>query len=449
MNSLTLPERLQAGKTLRQQVSRAAQGVWQPDNSRRDPIEVLETSNLGRLPELTPIRYGRMLRNPFAFLRGAPAVMASDLATTSTSGIAVQACGDCHLVNFGLFATPERNLIFDVNDFDETLRAPWEWDLKRLTTSFVVAGRLNGFSEKRCANLAAAAARSYREHLREFALMSPLDVFYFRVDAVDLINSEPDGKARDERAQMVEKARNRVGTHLFPKITEEVDGRHHFIENPPIITRVTDEPQLQMIRQGLVDYRDTLSEDRQFVFDRYRLEDFARRVVGVGSVGTRCYVALLVCDDQNPLLLQIKEARRSVMEPFAEKCPYATQGQRVVTGQRLMQAASDIFLGWLRGGDGHDYYVRQLRDMKFSIPVEDVRACSLERYAEVCGWTLARAHAKGGDAATISGYLGESDKFDQAITQFAVAYADQTEQDHKMLEQADRDGRIKVCKENL
>jgi len=449
MNSLTFAERLQAGKALRQQVSRASHGIWQAGKHRRDPIDVLEESNMGRLTELTPIRYGRMLRNAFSFLRGAPAVMASDLAGAATSGVIVQACGDCHLVNFGLFATPERNLIFDVNDFDETLRAPWEWDLKRLAASFVVAGRLNGFSDKRCADLAAAAARSYREHLREFAEMSPLDVFYFRVNATDLIDSEPDAKSRDAKAQMIEKARNRLGTHLFPKITEEVNGRRQFIENPPIITRVTDEAHVRIIRQGLAEYRDTLSEDRRFVFDRYRLEDFARRVVGVGSVGTRCYVALLVCDDQNPLQLQIKEARLSVLEPFAENCPYETQGQRVVTGQRMMQAASDIFLGWLRGGDGHDYYVRQLRDMKFSIPVEEVHSDSLERYAKVCGWTLARAHAKGGDAATISGYLGRSEKFDEAISLFAVAYADQTEQDHAALEKAKRDGRILVCEEDL
>jgi len=449
MDSLSFADRMQAGKALRQQISRAAQAEWQHGKQRRDPIEVLEASNAGRLPELIPIRYGRMLRNPFAFLRGAPAVMACDLAMTPTMGVHVQACGDCHLVNFGLFASPERNLIFDVNDFDETLRAPWEWDLKRLAASFVVAGRLNGFAEERCADLARAAGRSYRQHLYEFAQLSPLDVFYFRVNATDLVEIERTEKARDARAQMIEKARNRVGTHLFPKITEEVGGRRQFIENPPIITRVTDEAQLAMIRQGLVDYRQTLSDDRRFMFDRYRLEDFARRVVGVGSVGTRCYVALLVCDDTNPLLLQIKEARRSVLEPFAEKCPYQTQGQRVVAGQRLMQAASDVFLGWLRGGDGADYYVRQLRDMKFSIPVEDLGACSLERYAEICGWTLARAHAKGGDAATISGYLGRGDNFDEALSKFAVAYADQTEADHTALVNARRDGRIEVCEENL
>lgn len=449
MDSLTFADRMQAGKALRQQVSRAAQAQWQPGKQRRDPIEVLEASNVGRLPELTPIRYGRMLRNPFAFLRGAPAVMACDLAGMPTSGVNVQACGDCHLVNFGLFASPERNLIFDVNDFDETLRAPWEWDLKRLAASFVVAGRLNGFSEQRCAEVAGAAGRSYRQHLYEFAQLSPLDVFYFRVNAADLVEIERTEKARDARAQMIEKARNRVGTHLFPKITEEVAGRRHFIENPPIITRITDEAQLAMMRRGLADYRLTLSDDRRFMFDRYQLEDFAWRVVGVGSVGTRCYVALLVCDDRSPLLLQIKEARRSVLEPFAENCPYETQGERVVAGQRLMQAASDVFLGWLRGRDGNDYYVRQLRDMKFSIPVEDLGACSLERYAEICGWTLARAHAKGGDAATISGYLGRSDKFTDALAQFALAYADQTEADHMALVNAKRTGRIEVCDENL
>ncbi len=321
--------------------------------------------------------------------------MAHDLAGTPSTGLTVQACGDCHLVNFGLFATPERNLIFDINDFDETLRATWEWDLKRLAASFVVAVRVNGFSEQRCLDVAVECARSYREHLFEFSTMSPLAVWYFRVDAKDLIEIAADDKSRREKQQMVAKVRERVGERLFPKITEEVEGQRRFVENPPITTRVTDVAELQVIRQGFDQYRESLDDARRFMLDRYNLQDFARRVVGIGSVGTRCYVALFVCDDENPLLLQIKEARSSVLEPFATKCPFQNQGRRVVVGQRMIQAASDILLGWLQGGDNRDYYVRQMRDMKFSIPVEDLGACSLERYAEICGWTLARARQVG------------------------------------------------------
>lgn len=447
MKSLSLAERRQAGKGLREQVPREAHADWRPSADRRDPIDLLEESNRGRMPELTPIRYARMLRNPYAFLRGSAVVMAHDLAGTPATGLEVQACGDAHLANFGLFASPERNLLFDINDFDETLPAPWEWDVKRLAASFVVAGRVNGFSESACGEIVDDCTRSYREHLREFAEMSPLEVLYFRVHAQDLVENAPDPKSRKKRQQMVDKARGRVGERMLPKVTDEVNGRLQFVENPPIIVRLTDESLQRMIRQGFDDYRDTLSEDRRMVFDRYRLEDFARRVVGVGSVGTRCLAALFVCDDRSPLLLQVKEARRSVLEPFASASAFANQGQRVVVGQRKMQAASDIFLGWLRGGDGRDYYVRQLRDMKFSIPVEELDVCNVRRYAEICGWTLARSHAKTGDAASISGYLGKGDAFDGAIRQFAVAYADQTERDHQALVEACGAGRIRTSDE--
>ena len=449
MKSLSYAERLELGKSLRQKVPRVEHASWDPTSDRRDPIEILEQSNQGRVPELTPIRFGRMLRSPFAFLRGAPAMMASDLSGTPATDVTVQASGDCHLVNFGLFATPERNLVFDINDFDESLRATWEWDLKRLAASFVVAGRTSGLSEANCGEAAERAARSYRQHLREFSTMSPLEIWYFQVNAQYLIDSAPDAKSRERREQMTAKARTRVGERLLPKITEQVEGHYRFVENPPIVERYTTDNQRELIWGGIDGYRQSLSEERRFAFDRYRLEDFARRVVGVGSVGTRCYVALLVCDDHNPLFLQIKEARQSVLEPYAEKTPFANQGQRVVVGQRMIQAASDIFLGWLRGGDGHDYYVRQMRDMKFTMPVEELDSANFAQYAEICGWTLARAHAKSGDAATISGYLGNSDKFDAAIRQFAVAYADQTEADYHALEEARRAGRIEVCEEHM
>lgn len=449
MKALPFEQRLQAGKALRGEVPRSAHAAWQPSDSQRDPIEILDCSNRGRVPKLLPVRFGRMLRNPFAFLRGSPAIMARDLADTPTTDLTVQACGDCHLVNFGLFATPERNLVFDINDFDETLRGAWEWDLKRLTASFVVAGRLNGFSEQRCQGVVRECARSYRQHLFEFARMSPLEIWYFHIDADDLIENATCDETRQLREQMAAKARRRVAERLLPKITAEADGRRHFIENPPITTRITDDTRLKLVRQGLDQYRDTLEESLRFTIDRYSLEDFATRVVGIGSVGTRCYVALLVCGDETPLLLQVKEARPSVLEPFTDKSPFDSQGQRVVVGQRMMQASSDILLGWLRDHKGRDYYVRQLRDMKFSVPVEDLGACSLERYADICGWTLARAHAKSGDAAAISGYLGRGDKFDVAVSQFAVAYADQTEQDHAALLKAKQSGRIEVQEEEL
>jgi uncharacterized protein (DUF2252 family) len=444
MQPISTADRLRAGKALREKFPRAAHELWEPSPDQRDPVKIIEDSSQGRLPDLLPIRYGRMLRNPFTFLRGSAALMACDLARTPTTGALVQVCGDCHLLNFGLFATPERNLIFDIRDLDETIRAPWEWDLKRLATSFVTAGRLNGISDRCLKGVAAICAQSYREHLREFSAMSPLEVWYYRVSAEDLIERASDAKAKDQSAEMAAKARKRIGENLFPKITEEVDGRHRFVEQPPIITRMTGENCLDGIQQGFEHYRASLAEDRRFVFDRYWLEDFALRVVGIGSVATRCYVGLFFCDDKNPLLLQIKEARESVLEPYTSKSPLGNQGQRVVVGKRLVQSASDIFLGWFRGGSGHDFYVRQLRDMKFVFPVEGFTAVQLERYADVCGWTLARAHARSGDPATISGYLGRGDNFDVALGKFAVAYADQTERDYALLVEAERSGRVEA-----
>jgi len=370
--------------------------------------------------------------------------MACDLASTPSNGIQVQACGDCHLLNFGLFATPERNLIFDIRDLDETLRAPWEWDLKRMATSFVVAGRINGNSDRCLRDVVAACAHSYQEHMRHFSEMSPLEVWYYRVSAEDLIERASDAKTKDQREQVAATARKRIGEHLFPKITEEVNGQHRFVEQPPLITRMSDDTSRDLVREGIEDYRASLPEDRRFVFDRYWLEDFALRVVGIGSVATRCYVGLFFCDDKNPLLLQVKEARQSVLEPYAAKSPFENEGQRVVVGKRMMQSGSDIFLGWFRGRSGHDFYVRQLRDMKFVFPVEGFTAVQLERYADVCGWTLARAHARSGDSATITGYLGGGNNFESAMGKFALAYADQTERDHAAFVEAARSGRVEA-----
>ena len=440
-------ERLAAGQALRESVPRSSHGDWTPSTQRLDPIEILEESNQDRLPELVPIRYGRMLRSPFTFLRGSAALMAYDLATTPSTGLRVQACGDCHLLNFGLFATPERNLVFDLNDFDETLPAPWEWDLKRLAVSFAVAGRDNQLPDADCRRGVLECVRAYREHLREYSRMNPLEVWYTRLDAKTLIATAPDEKVKKYREQLAEKARQRVVENLFPKIVGEVAGRRRLVDQPPLIFHVSDPGFEEQVREALVDYRESLSDERRILLDRYHLEDFALKVVGIGSVGTRCFIGLFFDEEDHPLILQFKEQRRSVLEPYAGKSLYDNQGERVVLGQRLMQSSSDIFLGWLRGPRGHDYFVRQLRDMKISVPVEQVTAGQLKRYAGVCGWTLARAHAKSGDATTISGYLGKGDTFDEAIGAFSLAYADQTERDHAALVKAVGTGRLEALAE--
>jgi uncharacterized protein (DUF2252 family) len=440
-------ERLAAGKALRERVPRESHADWKAPRNGRDPVAILEASNGGRLKDLVPIRYGRMVRSPFTFLRGSAALMAHDLATTPATGIKVQACGDCHLLNFGAFATPERNLLFDLNDFDETLPAPWEWDLKRLVTSFVIAGRDNRLSDDEGLDAVLACVRAYREHLRECSRMRPLEVWYQRLDAETLIKAAPDAKGRKFRQQIADRARERVLDNLFPKITTQVGGRHRIVDQPPILFHV-DEPDFdQRVREAAADYRDSLPDERRVLLDRYRLEDIALKVVGIGSVGTRCFIGLLFSEDGHPLILQFKEALRSVLEPYAGKSVYENQGQRVVAGQRLMQSSSDIFLGWVRGRRGYDFYVRQLRDMKMSMPVDGFNAVQLKLYAQTCGWSLARAHAKSGDAATISGYLGKSDAIDRALGKFALAYADQVQKDHATLVRAIRSGRVKALTE--
>ena len=440
-------ERIQIGKSLRERLPRSDHAIWQPPAAGREPIEIIEASNRGRLQELIPIRYGRMLRSPFTFLRGSAALMAYDLATTPKTDIIVQACGDCHLLNFGFFGTPERNLVFDINDFDETLPAPWEWDIKRLVVSFVIAGRDSDLSDQESKAAAIDCARSYREHLREYSRLSPLEVWYTRIGAEQAIEMAPDEKTRKIREQIMAKARERIIEHLYPKIVTQTGGRNRFVDQPPILYHVNEPDWETLVREGLEDYRQSLPEERRVLFDRYQLEDFALKVVGIGSVGTRCYIALFFSEDNHPLILQVKEACPSVLEPYTAKSQYENQGQRVVTGQRLMQSSSDIFLGWTRGRGGNDFYLRQLRDMKFSLPIEGVSAVQLQRYAEFCGWTLARAHAKSGDAATISGYLGKGDQFDLAMGEFAIAYADQTERDHAALVDAVKTGRVEALVE--
>jgi uncharacterized protein (DUF2252 family) len=385
-----------------------------------------------------------MLRSPFTFLRGSAGLMAYDLATMPSTGLRVQACGDCHLLNFGMFATPERNLVFDINDFDETLPAPWEWDLKRLAVSFAVASRDNKLSDADARDTAQVCGRAYREALRAYSRMSPLEVWYARLDAETLIANAPDEKARKLRQGYADKARQRIVENLFPKIASAEGGKHRLVDQPPVLFHAIEPDQMKMVHDALNDYRQTLPDERRVLFDRYRLEDFAVKVVGIGSVGTRCFVGLFFDEEDHPLLLQFKESCRSVLEPYAGKSRYDNEGQRVVIGQRLMQSSSDIFLGWTRGKQGRDFFVRQLRDMKFSIPLEGATAVQLKRYAAICGGILARAHAKSGDAVIISGYLGKSDTFDQALGEFALAYADQNEKDHAALVKAVRSGRVEA-----
>jgi uncharacterized protein (DUF2252 family) len=438
-------KRMEMGRALRERVPRQAHSNFQLKATGRDVVSILEESNQGRVANLVPIRYGRMLSDPFAFLRGSAALMAYDLASTPVSGIRVQACGDCHLANLGLFATPERNLVFDLNDFDETLPAPWEWDIKRLAASFVVAGRVQGISDRSSETAVYELVQSYRTHLREYADMRVLDVWYSRLDDKTLIAAAPNAEVRRYRQHIAAKARASVCEYLFPKITGLVDGHRRIVDQPPLVFHFPEPQYTEMgVPKLLSDYFKTLPAHMGSLLDRYHFEDFTFKVVGVGSVGTRCFIILLLAGSDDPLLLQVKEARPSVLAPYAGRSEFNHNGQRIVVGQRLMQSASDMFLGWMTSINGTQYYVRQLRDMKFSIPLEGMKADFLIRYAAICGWVLARAHAKGGDAAVITGYLGRKDSFDLALGRFAQAYADQTARDHESLVKAVKSGRVQA-----
>jgi uncharacterized protein (DUF2252 family) len=446
-------DRAAAGKALRDKLPREQHGGWKRIKDGPGPIDILRKSDAGRMEELVPIRYGRMLQSPFAFYRGAAGVMAADLAQTPNTGLRVQACGDCHLMNFGGFATPERNIIFDINDFDETSPAPWEWDVKRLVASIVLAARSLGLSDSKGRDCAATSARSYREHMREFCRMDPLRVWYTTVSAEDVIGILPKALQKIVRRR-IDKAAESIGSELdFPKLAGSVAGQIRITDQPPLIfhpeeTRASGaEATLDQIFRA---YRETLADDRRILLDRYQLVDVAIKVVGVGSVGRRCWIALLMSEANNPLFLQFKEAAESVLEPYAGKSAYSHHGQRVVMGQRLMQPASDIFLGWVTAPNGRQFYVRQLRDAKIKPMVETFNAEILDLYAMTCGWVLARAHSKVSEiSSTITGYLGSSsEEFDEAMGKFAVAYADQAESDHAALKAAVRKGTITVYQES-
>jgi len=456
---LTPAERSARGKTARAEVPRASHAEFDPGPDRPDPVALLEEQAKARLPDLVPVRYGRMMVSPFTYYRGAALPMASDLATTPASGLAVQACGDAHLSNFGIFGSADHRLVFDVNDFDETLPGPWEWDVKRLAASMEVAGRDNAFADKDRRDIVTETVASYRNAMRSFAGMNGLDVWYARAD-IEQIRAEFDAelKARQRKAldKGIAKAQTRDSMQEVAKLTRMVDGKPRIIAQPPLLVPADDLITSDIERATFVKevtdligkYRRTLETDRRYLLEQYEYCDMARKVVGVGSVGTRCWIVLMLGrDESDPLFLQVKEAEESVLSRFLGASKYANQGQRVVAGQRLMQASSDIFLGWQRVTDGldsrpHDYYVRQLRDWKFSIDIQTLIPRGMRIYGQLCGWTLARAHARSGDRIAIASYLGSGDVFDKAIAQFAVAYADQNEKDHQALVDAVKSGRI-------
>jgi len=455
----TPDERAAKGKAARAAVPRSAHGAWEPAGDRRDPIELLEEQAASRVPELVPIRYGRMLVSPFTFFRGAAYPMAADLAAGPRTGLDVQLCGDAHLSNFGAYAAPDRRLIFSVNDFDETLPGPFEWDVKRLVASFAVAGRDRGFDAVARETVNTTVARAYREAIQEFAQMRNLDVWYARTDVDEAMGlAARQATAKDiKRAQRnVAKAKSKDSMKALAKLTENVDGEPRIVSDHPLITAVEDLfPAAEhhrindYVRSIIRSYRRTLTAERRHLLERFRYVHAARKVVGVGSVGTRAWIMLLLGRDaEDPLFLQLKEAEASVLEPFLGKSAYGNHGQRVVEGQRLTQAASDIMLGWIRAEDfegvTRDFYIRQLWDHKGSALIETMAPRVMSVYAELCGQTLAKAHARSGDAIAIASYLGRGTTFDRAMASFAEAYADQNERDHRALGEAVASGRVKA-----
>ncbi len=420
---------------------RASLGSWEPAADRANPVSQLTEQGRTRLQNLVPIRHGRMSRSPFAFYRGSAVVMAADLASQPNTGLTVQLCGDAHISNFGMFASPERTLLFDLNDFDETHPGPFEWDVKRMAASAVLIARSNGLGGADQRSLARRSAQAYREAMRAFAKMTTLDVWYSRMDVSDLqrlADSIPPEATLARVDRSVEGARRRTNLQAMAKLTTVVDGQRQFVDDPPLLERVDPDHAELLGQDAMAAYRETLVSDRAVLLDQFHVVDVARKVVGVGSVGTRCYVLLMQgIDGGDPLMLQFKEATSSVLEPYTEPCAFGHHGARVVAGQRLQQAASDIFIGWTSATDAHgvehDTYVRQLRDMKFSPDLSALDVDSLDLYLHACGWTLARAHARSGDRIALASYLGRSSKFEDAITAWAESYADQAETDHSTM----------------
>jgi len=454
---LSVAERVELGKAARAEVPRSSHAAFEPSPKRPDPVELLERQASTRVPELVPIRYGRMLVSPFTFYRGAAEIMASDLAATPRSGLTVQCCGDAHLSNFGVFASPERRLVFDINDFDETLPGPWEWDVKRLAVSMLIAARDNEFSAKDQDRIVLETVKQYRTAMADFAGMNNLDVWYSSIDIESLLRE----RAADFKPRMVKrteknlaKARTKDSMTAFSKLTQVVEGEARIVDESPLIVPIEQlatgerDEMFGTLHELLRAYRETLEFGRRLLLERFRLTDFARKVVGVGSVGTRAWIALLLGrDGQDPLFLQMKEAEASVLEGFVGPSEFSNHGERVVTGQRLMQASSDIFLGWVHvkaglDGQARDFYGRQLKDWKGSAEIEQMVPEGLAVYGKLCGWTLARAHARSGDPVAIAAYLGKGETFDRALLEFSRSYAEQNEGDYKALSAAVKSGRI-------
>jgi uncharacterized protein (DUF2252 family) len=457
---LSVAERVARGRAARAEVPRSSHAEFSPTAHRLDPVALLESQAASRVAELVPIRYGRMLVSPFTFYRGAALIMAADLAASPQSGLRAQLCGDAHLSNFGVFASPERRMVFDLNDFDETLPGPWEWDVKRLAASFEVAGRENGYSAKERRTIVLATVAGYRTAMRGFAGMGALDVWYSRLDTDELVaelRSEVKTRMTARAERTLAKARTRDSMTSLAKLTRVVDGEPQIVPEPPLIERLEElapgregEAIAESLHALLRLYRQSLETDRRVLLEEFRLVDIARKVVGVGSVGTRAWIALtLGRDEQDPLFLQFKEAQPSVLEEFTARSEFSNHGRRVVAGQRLMQATSDIFLGWVHvasgiDGQARDFYGRQLKDWKGSFETEGALPKGMAIYGRVCGWTLARAHARSGDRIAIGAYLGSGDVFDRAIADFSNAYADQNERDYNALKKAAADGRVEA-----
>jgi uncharacterized protein (DUF2252 family) len=443
------PAELQAmGKALRDKCSRTSHAEWKPPHDRPDPVDLVRKADEGRVPDLLPLRHGRMVLSPFTFYRGSALAMAVDLAATPATGVRVQCGGDSHLVNFRCLGTPERKVIFAINDLDETLPAPWEWDLKRLATSFVIACRDNGLRESVARDAVLSCVRSYREHMNEFSKMKALDLWYFAIEAEMLIGSIKDAAIRRRAIKRLANAReSSTSEGLFPKLTDNAGGLSIIKDQPPAIFHWKDHATGEVhpdVMDAFARYRETLTPAHRMLLDRYEITDAAFKVVGVGSVGTGCMVLLLMAGGGDPLILQVKEARASVLEDYAGKSVFPNHGERVVNGHRFMQPASDIFLGWTEGRLGRHFYFRQLRDVKIKFAVETFNTAEMMLFAEWCGYSLALSHARSGNSAAISGYLGKSDAFDEALAAFSVAYADQNEKDHAALKRAIRDGKVKA-----
>jgi uncharacterized protein (DUF2252 family) len=453
----TIEERSKFGKSLRKRAPRTSHAQWSPDSARPDPIGLFEYQNKDRLDFLVPVRRGRMMASPFAFYRAAARIMAADLRATPVSGLTVQACGDAHLANFGLFASPERKLVFDLNDFDETLEGPWEWDLKRLVASFTIAARHNGLDLDKSRKATGRVVQSYREAMHDFAQMRTTDIWYAVINEKDYL-AFADRKRTEKRGKKtLAKAKTKHSRQALNRLTEEVDGKYRIKSEPPLLVPLRELKQKlagvnheKLIRETYAAYMRSVTPDCRVLLKKFQPVDIGLKVVGVGSVGTRCWILLLEGRDRNdPLLLQMKEATHSVLAEYLRPSRYKSHGRRIVEGQRLLQTVSDIFLGWTHIPEtGHDYYWRQLRDWKGSVEVESLDVANLNGYARLCGWTLARAHARSGDPVAIAGYLGSSDTFDRALTEFAQRYADQNQRDYQAFLKEIRSGRLEAAPES-